>query len=248
MRLPALQDPLRLCRRVRFAPLLLVALLAPTAGAAVPFVLELTDARGDVRQLSGEPLNVPSADIVAFRSTHANGTIRHEVEMAAPPTPPYDSMLIVTWFRDSENGSFWTVEIEVRGDAVQPEDRLRAVTRRETEANATPIDVKYGVRNATWIFSFNESVVEDATCFDPGAFSTWERNRISGGDAAYDRARHCRQAPSTQRPPPPPAIVIRNEEPQPATPAPGSEATPALGALALVGALAFVALTRRARR
>lgn len=245
----SLEDPAVLSSAVRALALLLV-MLAPVVAAGVPFAMDVADARGDVKQLYGEPLDAPSADIVALRSTHANGTIRHEVEMAAPPTPPYDSMLVVVWFRDSENGSYWTVDLEVRGDAVQPEDRFHALVHRETLENATPIDgARYAVHDRTWIFSYDEGVVADATCFDPGAFSTWERRRVSGTDEAYDATRHCRQAYRTPRaPPPPPAIVVRHEEPRVATPAPGSEATPAPSLVGVVLALALASVLSSWRR
>lgn len=236
---------------MRWPLALALVLLAPTAAAGVPFVLELEDAGGDVKDPNGTPRDFPSADILSFRSEVVNGSVVQRVRMAATPKAPEDVMFVRSWFHNSSNGSFWTIDMEVRGSE-QPDKRFIPLMRRDSFHNATYLgDAKYTVENrTTWVFTFNASLVEDATCFDPGIFSEHHPNVRTGLPQSFDalylppERRQCltTEEPGTPLPPP-----IRFNIPSVSAEAPGSEApTPGPGVLVAVGALVVAAL--RARR
>lgn len=228
-------------------PLLLaLVLLAPLAAAGVPFEAEVEDARDDVLSQEGKPVTAQSADILRLTSRVEGERIVQRVEMAARPTAPSDSILVRSWFDDSTNGSFWVVDMEVRGE-LPADSRFRAVVRRGDFANATAIDdARWGVENATWIFDFPAAVVADAACFDPGAFAERQvRYGVPAFDSAYlEGARRCRTAPEPQRAAPPPiSIGVPTYEPPPG----GATPTPGPGLAGLLVALGAVALASRWR-
>lgn len=218
--------------------LLAIVLLAPSAAAGAPFALDMEDARGDALDHDARPADAPSVDILRFSSTVEGDRIVQRVEMAARPTAPADSILVRSWFDDSTNGTFWVVDMEVRGEA-PPESKLRPIMRRGEFSNATYVDdVRWGVENATWVFDFPASIVDDARCFDPGVFAERSDRRGQAFDSLYLDERRCRTAPEPAGTPAPPpvSIGVPRYEPPPgaSTPTPGIEAAGALAALAAV--------------
>jgi len=235
--------------------LLAALLLAPTAAAAVAFEAEFTDARGDVA--TGESLRVayPRADIVRFSSRVEGERVVQIVEMAGIPAPPADSILVRSWFHDSVDGSFFVVDMEVRGDSSMIEHRFRPLVRRGSFYNVSAIDARWGVEGTTWVFDFDARSAQDASCFDPGVFS--EHTPATGGPTGFDvaylaGARRCQTAPEPYTPPPPVQVAVPSATPAPTlTDAPGSRApAPESGAWLALGALAAGAfmLRRSARR
>ena len=234
---------------------LLLVLAAPGA-LAVSFEVSVEDPPDDVRAADGRPLAFPTADILRLTSAQEGDRIVQRVEVASPPRAPGDSILVRTWFQSSTNGSFHTVDLVVRGDA--PSDaRFRPVLRDGAFENVTPIEgARYGVENATWVFSFDAALLANATCFDPGAFTEHgQRAGFRGFDEAYVRGtRACATArepePEPATPPPPPTPSAPPPSPSTLPPPPGSDVpTPAPGAWAalVAGALALT-LRRSARR
>lgn len=227
-------------------------LAVPLASAGVAFELELDDAPGDVLTMDRRPVDYASGDILAIRSTVVNGTlVMQEVEMRARPVAPDDSILLRSWFRDSENGTFYVIDMEVRGDAPDPAERFLPVMRRGDFHNATHVEgARYGLRDATWLFEFPAAIVEDATCFDPGAFaehSPPQRTRLPQGfDSAYlADERRCVTALEPAQPIPPAPII--GVPPPPPEPSPPGSVTPTpIGAwVVLAGILVALVLRRR---
>lgn len=229
--------------------LLALLLLVPTASAGVAFEMDLEDAAGDVKTFDKKPANYTSVDILRFSSTVVNGTVRQRVELSSRPIAPDDSILVRNWFHNSSNGSFWVVDMEVRGNEPDVAKRFKPYMRRERFENVTYLDARYGVDGNAWVFEFNASYVEDASCYDPGVFTEHtppQRTRLPQGvDELYlTDARRCLTAEE-----PAPEIEhlpsLRVGVPTPAEP-PGSRApTPGAGAL---GALLVLAAAARARR
>lgn len=235
--------------------LLALVLLVPGAQAGVPFEIELDDPAGDVIRPDGEDAPYPSADIRSLVSRVADGRVEQRIRMEAAPRAPEDTILLRSWFHNSTNGSFWTIDMEVRGFETNPEQRFHPIMRRGDFFNATFLsDATYALDGDTWVFTFAESWVADGTCFDPGVFSRHIVGRSEGADALFlARERRCLTArePDTPAPPiapvagaPPPAAAATptQEAPGSRTPTPGA---PALVAVA-IGALALALWRRRA--
>lgn len=231
--------------------LVLLVLLLPGAAAGVAFETDVEDAAGDVVTMDGAVVAVPSADILRIRSEILqNGTrVRQSVEMGARPIAPDDSILLRSWFHDSVNGSFHTIDMEVRGSEPDVEKRFKPIMRRGDFYNTTFLNATYGLSGSTWIFEFPADLVEDATCFDAGAFSEHSpairTRRPQGFDSAYLPTRACVTAeePGDDFIPPPIRIGVPERAPEP----PGSVTPTPLGgwvALVAVGGVAW-ALRRR---
>lgn len=231
--------------------LLALVLLAPTAQAGVPFEIELADPTGDVITPGGGKASYPSADFVSFTSRVIGDRVEQRLTVAAPPTAPEDTVLLRNWFRDSENGTFYTIDMEVRGFEPDPAQRFYPLMRRGSFYNATHIgDATYRLENATWIFTFSTSWAEDGTCYDPGAFSRHIVGRAEGADAIFlTKERRCRTSSEPSDPPPPAfpnarivtpsaAAAAQEEAPGTKTPTPGAPAWTILVLLACVGLLA----------
>lgn len=230
--------------------LLVLVLLAPLASAGVPFELDVEDPAGDVLAFDRTPVDYPSGDILRLRSSVSNGTVRQEVEMRARPMAPDDSILLRSWFDDSENGSFHVVDMEVRGDEPDAAARFKPLMRRGDFYNATHVEgARYGLVNATWVFEFPAALVENATCFDPGAFaehSPPQRTRLPQGfDSAYlANERRCVTALEPEPDVPmAPVVGVPPRQPQPEPP--GSRAPTPLSAWVAAAALAVGMLGRR---
>lgn len=229
--------------------LLAALLLLPGASAAVAFDITLADARADVVTEEREPVAYARADIVSFTSSDEGDRIVQRIEMAATPAPPADSILVRSWFHDSTNGTFFVVDMEVRGDSAQIEHRFRPVVRRGSFYNTSAVDARWGVDGTTWVFDFDARAVADATCFDPGVFS--EHTPTEGGDTGFDSVypagpRRCRTAAEPNTPPPPVQVSMPAGTNAAPADAPGSGTpTPGAGAALAVASLAMLAITRR---
>lgn len=232
-----------------------LVLIAPTAQAGVAFEIELEDKTGDVITQRGGTAPYASADVLKLTSRVVGERVEQRVEMAAKPTAPEDTILLRNWFHNSTNGTFWTMDMEVRGFEPDPAARFHPIMRRGDFANATYVaDATYALDNATWVFTFPVSWIDDASCFDPGAFSRHIPARSTGmpegADALFlTKERRCLTAREPDAPLPPAIPVAGVPSAPAATPTvapPGSEApTPGAAALVAIGALALAAWRRR---
>lgn len=237
--------------------LALALALAPLATAGIPPEADIADASGDVRTPEGTVADYPSIDILRVTSTLVNDTtVIQRVQMASRPVAPDDSIVLRSWYDDSENGSFHVIDMEVRGNEPDTAQRFKPVRREGSFDNVTYLgETRYGLDNATWVFEFPASLLADATCFDVGAFSQHsppQRTRQPMGfDSAYTRERACVTAEEPA--PEVPLAPVRVGVPTPAAasaPAPPGSVTPTpLGAWVPLGALLMALLVRhKARR
>lgn len=229
--------------------LFLLATLAPSA-AAVSFEADLEDPRGDVEIEPGWAGDSATTDVLRFSSRVNGTTVEQRVVMRAAPDPELESILIRNWFRNSTNGSFYVIDLELFAGPPDVPERFQPITRRGAYENATPIEATYALEGATWIFRFDASVAPDAECFLPIVFAYRSHPRVS--DTLGMGGRPCETAPE-----PEPTDGETPEETDPeattdvapdAVPAevPGSR-SPALG-LSIVGALLVIALLLALRR
>jgi hypothetical protein len=223
--------------------LLLLVLLAPGAAAQVSFELAYDDRAGDVA--------APSVDVLRFRARVVNGTMLEErVEMAARPTAPEDTIILRNWFRDSENGSFHVIDLEVHGQAGFAGERFRAIARRGDFENVTEVEATYGVDGDAWVFQFDVSLLADATCFDP---LVWAQHYAGEGAPVVDQAFLAERACRTRGDPPLPVPrsiqgSIPQATPSPTLEAPGSRSpAPGPGLVALLLAAGATTLILRSR-
>jgi hypothetical protein len=235
---------------------MLLGVLLPIAAAGVPFEMAYEDPAGDVQSTDSRATRVdhPSSDIIAFDSSVVDGRVIQRVTMAARPTAPEDSILVRSWYRNSTNDSFHVIDMEVRGDVPEPSQRFQPVRREGSFYNASAIEAHYGLDDATWIFDFDEDLVEDASCFDAGVFSEYtpSSRRVPGGmDSAYLRtARFCATA---EEPAPEPDVLglrVGMPSPPPAEEPPGTRApAPSVEPILVVTLVGIGALlrTRRSR-
>lgn len=230
---------------------LVALLLLPVASAQASLLeIELDDHAGDTVDRRGRRVEAPGADILRFTSAVENAIVIQRVEMNGTPQPPYDWILVRSWFANSTNGSYHTVDIEVTPTPRERGQWVQALIRDGDYFAAKRLPLEWRIENATWVFAFDALAVANATCFDPGIFT----KGFGGEDALYANQRGCVQTsePATPTGPPPRLNVsIVGDAPAQATPSvepPGSRTpTPALpvGALALVGL--GLALARRRR-
>ena len=218
--------------------LILVVLAAPAVSAAVPFTREYTDPVGDNE--------APSADVVRVTSSVEAGVVTQRVEMAAAPDLALDTVILRSWFHDSTNGSFHVVDLEVHAGA-PPEEKFRSLVRRGGFEDVTPIDATWSVEGNAHVFTFSESHVADAACFDP---IVWAQHEPPDGTWSADvggvGTRYCRvrgdptDEPAPRATPEPPAAGAQAVGGQPGTSQP-----PISPWLVLGVALAAVVLTHR---
>lgn len=221
--------------------LVLVFLLAePGAIAAVPFVADYTDPQGDIE--------AASSDVVRVTSSVAGGVVTQRVEMAAPPDPARDTLILRSWFHNSTNGSFDVVDLEFHASG-----GWRAIVRRDTFDNVTNVAnaSTYAVEGYAHVFTFPASLVADATCFDP---IVWAQHRLVEDDRAIvdvggvgARACRTRGDPAVSEPGPPLVPVVTGAFVPPDAPrveAPGTRAPPpgpaTLFAIGIILGIAFL--------
>lgn len=184
-------------RVLLLASLLLGALgWTPSASAGVAFERTYEDPVGDHA--------VAGTDIVRFTSSVAEGVVTQRVEMAGPPDALRDTLIVRSWFHDSRNGSFHTVDLEVHARA-EPSEKLRALVRNGSFDDTTPLAASWTIEGNAWVFTFSEETVQDATCFDPIVWAQHEPDEGSwSNDVGGIGTRYCRvrgdPAPSPQAP------------------------------------------------
>lgn len=231
-----------------FAFVLVFVLVLGAARAGVAFEMTIPDEPNDTVAMDGQHVDVPEADILNLSSRVVGDIIEQRVEMKLKPAAPDDSILVRNWYANSTNGSWHTLDLEVRGDAPDPAQRFHPWIREGAFENVTQVDAQYGIENTSWVFRFNASLVANASCFDPGAFAEHTpRHGVQGLDAVYAlHQRFCRQTQEPRAPTPPP-IVVNVPSPSPLPEAPGSKTpTPFPAPLALAaGLLAALWIRRR---
>ena len=242
---------------------LLLALLAPVASAAA-FEGSMEDRVDDVVTRDFRPFHHPSTDILHVSSRVVEGTqVEQRVTMAAPPSLAENSIIVRSWFRNSTNGSFYTLDLEVHSETENVETFV-AYTRRGAFENVTRVEATWAIDGNDWVFGFDATeVAPDAECFSPMVYAY-----LSGpeGSGAFDSigmgGRPCATAPepgnarpgsNTPRFPP---IVVDMPDARstpgagPTVEAPGSR-TPAPGpsvVLTLLGTFAAAILLARSGR
>lgn len=248
--------PSAVCPHVRrtLALVILLALLLallPSAAAAVAFVLEYDDPRGDVW--------AASADVVRVASDVADGVVTQRVEMAAAPNLTHDTLILRSWFHNSTNGSFHVVDLEIHAGR-EEDQKFRALVRRGAFENTSALSATWSVEGNAWVFAFPEAAVADATCFDP---IVWAQHEPENGSWTTDQAgigtRYCRvrgdPSPAPTGPPPiitrdpgapretggvpvPPSVTSRAQRP----PDPPGTYSPALSLPVVMGVIALTAI------
>lgn len=237
--------------------LVLAVLLLPLAAGA-PFEGSMEDRANDVVTRDFRPFERPSTDILNVTSRIVEGTrVEQRVAMAAPPTVEENSIIVRSWFRNSTNGSFYTVDLEVHADAEQAETFV-AYTRRGAFENVTRIDATWAIEGSEWVFTFDAAeAAPDAECFLPMVYAYFAGPDGAGAfDSIGMTGRPCATAPEPNDAAPGsntprfPSVVARvpdnaRDEATPTVDAPGTR-TPAPGAsVALVLAAVGVALLSR---
>lgn len=238
----------------RVAILLLLVLALPGVAAGVPFEVAFEDAAGDVRGMQGQLLtSAPSVDILRFTSTVENGTVVQRVTMAARPVAPDDSILVRSWYANSTNGSFHTIDLEIRGQEADVTKRFHPYRREGDFYNVTFLDARWGVEGNTWVFAFDAALVENATCFDAGVFASHQprmsKREPEGFDDAYRRdVRSCLTSMEPAPAVPVPPLVVGIPTAPSVQEAPGSRApTPGPGVVVVLGLVAGLTVLRSRR-
>lgn len=248
--------------------LLLAVLVLPSASAQgfEPFVGDLVDRPDDVVTRGFRPAQEPTTDIRNFTSRVLGGArIEQRVEMAEAPSLAQNSIIVRSWFRNSTNGSFYVLDLEVHSEA-EGVDPFVSYTRRGAFENVTPVNATWTLDENVWIFTFDAAeVAPDAECFLPqlyAYFSGFDNDTRNGYfDSVGAGGKPCATTPEPgsaapdSRAPRFPRLVagVPTEERAAATPveAPGTR-TPTPSAalpLTLVGvALAAFALARRPKK
>lgn len=246
-------------------PLALTVFALPlvAAQAFTPFVGEMTDRADDVVTRSFAPFHDPTTDILAFRSHVLEGTtIEQRVTMAAQPSLERNSIIVRSWFRNSTEGSFHTLDIEVHS-AAEDIPPFVAYTRRDAFENVTQVEATWVLDGNDWIFTFDAAqAAPDAECFLPQVYAYHSGPDGDEANGAFDSigmtGRPCATAPEPGNARPgsntprfPPIVAgMPGREPPPPEPTfdpPGSRTpTPGVSLSALLlAALAAVALRRR---
>lgn len=235
------------------AGLLLILLLLPVASAGAPFVADLQDHAGDTVDRQGRPFPAQSADILRFTSEVVDDVVVQRVTVAKTPQPPADWLLVRSWFANSSNGSYHALDLEVTPRPQVESDWVEGWIRDGSYFEPRRVEIEWRVENDTWVFTFNQSEVADATCFDPGVFT-----RGSGGeDALYPARRRCVQIAEPTPPPPTgtPQVNVNiidtppsRAQPTPTVEPPGSRTpTPGVGAAIVLAMVAAAAVLARRR-
>ena len=184
-------------RPLALALVLIVTLVvsAPLA-LAQPFVGELTDRPDDVVTREFRRADHPSVDILAFRSRIVEGTqVEQRVTMAAPPSVDENSLIVRSWFRNSTNGSFYALDLEIHSTA-EGRETFVAHARRGAFDNVTPVDATWSIEGNDWVFTFDAALVApDAECFFPMIYSYLSGPPGSGASDQIGAREGCETAP-----------------------------------------------------
>lgn len=248
--------------------LLLAVLVLPLASAQgfEPFVGDLVDRPDDVVTRAFTLAHEPTTDIRNFTSRVLDGTrIEQRVEMAEAPSLAQNSIIVRSWFRNSTNGSFYVLDLEVHSE-VEGIGPFVSYTRRGAFENVTQVNATWALEGNVWTLTFDAAeVAPDAECFLPQlyAYFSGPENDTRNGyfDSVGAGGRPCATTPEPgnaapgSRTPRFPQIVagIPTEERYAATPveAPGTR-TPTPGAALPItvagGLLAALALARRPKK
>lgn len=233
--------------------------LAPLAAAASePWVGELRDRADDVVTRERRPFAFPSSDILNFTSRRLeDGRVEQRVEMAEAPGLASNSIIVRSWFRNTTGATFYTLDLEVHGDAEKVET-FQAYARRDAFDNRSAVEATWRIEGASWVFGFDPSTfAPDAECFLPMVYAY-----VSGpeGSGAFDSigmtGDPCETLPEPQpgKPVDPNVpIVVRSpggalDESAPTIEPPGSRTpSPGLSTALSVAAVLVVALLARRR-